>query len=81
MKLILGDCLQKLSELPTSTIDCVVTDPPYGWRFMGKAWDGADIEAIDKAAGAEREEEYLKIAEARIVGTNDCSAAEAEAIS
>lgn len=46
MKLILGDCLQKLSELPTSTIDCVVTDPPYGWRFMGKAWDGADIEKM-----------------------------------
>lgn len=43
MKLIHGDCLEKLRDLPTSTVDCVVTDPPYGWRFMGKAWDTADI--------------------------------------
>lgn len=28
-----------------STVDAVVTDPPYGIRFMGQAWDGADIEA------------------------------------
>lgn len=34
MKLILGDCLQKLSELPTSTIDCIVTDPPYGLSLL-----------------------------------------------
>jgi DNA modification methylase len=39
MKLILGDSLQKLKDLPTGTIDAVVTDPPYGWSFMGKAWD------------------------------------------
>lgn len=44
MKLILGDSLQKLKDLPTNTVDAIVTDPPYGWRFMGKAWDGADIE-------------------------------------
>jgi site-specific DNA-methyltransferase (adenine-specific) len=44
MKLILGDSLERLKDLPTSTIDAIVTDPPYGWRFMGKAWDGADIE-------------------------------------
>ncbi len=27
-----------------SGIDAVVTDPPYGIRFMGRAWDGTDIE-------------------------------------
>lgn len=27
-----------------NSVDSIVTDPPYGWRFMGKAWDGADIE-------------------------------------
>lgn len=50
MRIILGDSLQKLKDLPTSTIDAVVTDPPYGWRFMGKAWDwdGADIERMAK---------------------------------
>lgn len=40
----LGDCLEVLRTLPDNSIDSVVTDPPYGIRFMGKAWDGADIE-------------------------------------
>ena len=40
-----GDCLDVLPELPDASVDAEVTDPPYGIRFMGKAWDGADIEA------------------------------------
>jgi DNA modification methylase len=39
VKLIWGDSLQKLKDLPTNTIDAVVTDPPYGLAFMGKKWD------------------------------------------
>jgi site-specific DNA-methyltransferase (adenine-specific) len=39
MKLILGDCLEKLKELPDNSIDSVVTDPPYGIGFMNKEWD------------------------------------------
>lgn len=34
-----GDCLDVLSVLPEASIDAVVTDPPYGLGFMGKAWD------------------------------------------
>lgn len=45
-----GDCLERLKELEENSVDSVVTDPPYGWRFMGKAWDGADIEKMAKAA-------------------------------
>ncbi|WP_241652944.1 hypothetical protein [Pseudomonas aeruginosa] len=56
-RLHLGDCLQVLKTFPDNSFDSVVTDPPYGIRFMGKAWDGADIE---------REPPYLAIAEARI---------------
>ncbi|MEG0064740.1 MAG: site-specific DNA-methyltransferase [Pseudomonas sp.] len=41
----LGDCLDTLRALPDNSVDSVVTDPPYGIRFMGKSWDGADIEA------------------------------------
>lgn len=41
----LGDCLETLKAIPDNSIDSVVTDPPYGIRFMGKSWDGADIEA------------------------------------
>ena len=40
-----GDCLDVLAALPDASVDAVVTDPPYGLRFMGRAWDGADIEA------------------------------------
>ena len=39
MKLLLGDCLDKLKELDDNSIDSIVTDPPYGLSFMGKQWD------------------------------------------
>jgi DNA modification methylase len=39
MKLLLGDCLDKLKELEDNSIDSIVTDPPYGLSFMGKDWD------------------------------------------
>lgn len=54
MTLLQGDCLEKLKELPDNSVDSIVTDPPYGIRFMGKAWDGADIEKVlkrDKSEG------------------------------
>jgi DNA modification methylase len=38
-RLILGDCLTALGELDASSVDAVVTDPPYGLSFMGKGWD------------------------------------------
>ena len=38
-----GDCLEVLGALPDASVDAVVTDPPYGINFMGKAWDGAAI--------------------------------------
>ncbi|MBM3229945.1 site-specific DNA-methyltransferase [Candidatus Parvarchaeota archaeon] len=39
-KLILGDCIEKMKELPAESIDAIITDPPYGLEFMGKEWDG-----------------------------------------
>ncbi len=42
-----GNCLDRLKELQESSVDCMVTDPPYGYSFMGKDWDkvviGPDI--------------------------------------
>lgn len=49
----LGDCLDVLKTLPDASVDCIVTDPPYGMTsvnprgkktkaksgFMGKVWD------------------------------------------
>ena len=37
--LILGDCLEKIKELPENSVDSIVTDPPAGISFMGKEWD------------------------------------------
>lgn len=38
-ELKLGDCLERLRELPDSSLDSLVTDPPAGIAFMGKEWD------------------------------------------
>lgn len=38
-----GDCIDVMRELPDGSVDAVVTDPPYGIRFMGESWDGVDI--------------------------------------
>lgn len=37
--LLRGDCLVELARIPDESVDAVVTDPPYGLEFMGKAWD------------------------------------------
>ncbi len=37
--IIQGDCLAVLRTLPDASVDAVVTDPPAGIAFMGKAWD------------------------------------------
>ena len=34
-----ADCLDILPQLPDGVVDAVVTDPPYGLKFMGKEWD------------------------------------------
>ena len=31
-KVICGDCLDLMGELPNGSIDTVITDPPYGVR-------------------------------------------------
>lgn len=38
-KIIVGDCVEVMSAAPEASIDAIVTDPPYGLEFMGKAWD------------------------------------------
>ena len=39
--LIHGDSIEELKKLDDNSVDLVVTDPPYGYSFMGKAWDKA----------------------------------------
>ena len=38
-----GDCREVLRGLADSSIDAVVTDPPYELGFMGKAWDSSGV--------------------------------------
>jgi DNA modification methylase len=58
VKLLLGDCLDKLKELEDNSVDSIVTDPPYGLSaapnsgksskggFMGKQWD-YDVPSVE----------------------------------
>jgi DNA modification methylase len=34
-----GDCIEVMREMPDASVDAIVTDPPYGLGFMGRAWD------------------------------------------
>ena len=38
-----GSCLDVLPTLPDSSVDSIVTDPPYELGFMGKKWDSSGI--------------------------------------
>jgi len=42
-EVIQGDCLEVMRKMPSDSIDCIVTDPPYGYSFMGKDWDKAVV--------------------------------------
>lgn len=49
-QVVLGDCVEVIRDWPENSIDCIVTDPPYGLRFMGKKWDKAlpPVEAFEQ---------------------------------
>lgn len=49
-----GDCIEVMRTLPDNSVDAIVTDPPYGLGFMGKAWD-------DLPPGKEWAEECLRV--------------------
>ena len=38
-QVIHGECLEVLRDMADSSVDSIVTDPPYGLSFMGKRWD------------------------------------------
>ncbi len=40
-RLLQGDCLYLLKNIEDDSVDQLVTDPPYGYKFMGKDWDKA----------------------------------------
>jgi len=38
-KIINGDCLVEISKMEDNSVSAIVTDPPYGLKFMNKEWD------------------------------------------
>lgn len=64
--IIQGDCLEKLKELPSESVDCVVTSPPYNKGWYGKhtpsvhdVWKQRNIEYGDFKDNLEPSE-YVK---------------------
>lgn len=50
--------MQVMSEMADSSVDAIVTDPPYGLKFMGKEWDGPAGMLGQIATGNERRKFY-----------------------
>ena len=44
--ILTGDNRATLKTIASNSIDSIVTDPPYGIDFLGKAWD-ANTGSID----------------------------------
>jgi DNA modification methylase len=40
---LVGDCRERLRDLPDASVDSIVTDPPYELGFMGKKWDASGV--------------------------------------
>jgi len=40
-QILIGDCAETLKGVETESVDLIVTDPPYGYNFMGLDWDKA----------------------------------------
>ena len=59
INLIHGDCFDELKKLPDNSVDSIVTDPPYGLKFMGKKWD-YDVPSVEIWEEANARIEYNK---------------------
>ncbi len=86
-----GDCLDILRTLADGSVDAVVTDPPAGIEFMGKAWDSPWQEGFTKhgfSDGAKRKgaptqrlstrNPMCKKCHKHIRGTGGCCCAESQ---
>ena len=49
--IIVDDCRAALAAMEPDSVDSIVTDPPYEYGFMGKAWDSTGV-AFDPATWA-----------------------------
>ena len=45
-RILLGDCVQAMGQMPEASVDCIVTDPPYICRFQSR--DGRTVANDDR---------------------------------
>ncbi len=38
-RILEGNCLDVMRDMADCSVDAIVTDPPYGLKFMAKKWD------------------------------------------
>ena len=43
IRILVGDCREVMKTLADSSVDSIVTDPPYELGFMGKSWDRTGV--------------------------------------
>lgn len=62
-----GDCVEVMRTMPDNSVDSIVTDPPYGIRFMGKGSTGKGaVRENFKFIGIDNDKENIPLAIARI---------------
>lgn len=60
INLMMGDCLEKMKEIESGSVDMVLTDPPYGTT-------GVAAKNLNRSfTGIEMDEGYFNIAKERI---------------
>lgn len=60
INLIRGDAAERW-PLPDNSLDSIVTDPPYGLKFMGKSWDDKGGPAAYQAWSARWADEAFRV--------------------
>jgi site-specific DNA-methyltransferase (adenine-specific) len=51
-RLLLGDCRHRLQELPDNSVDCIITDPPYGIGYFSRSRTLLRVRVTNDDAGA-----------------------------
>ena len=47
-KVIEGDCISVMADMPSDSIAACITDPPYNYEFIGREWNNSEIPAKAK---------------------------------
>ena len=65
-----GDCLEVMRGFPDNYFHSIVTDPPYGLKFMGKKWD-YDVPSVEKWQECLIANQRIKNAEPQLIFGED----------